>query len=137
MEGTSLKGSCLCGEVAYEIKPPFLFFQYCHCSRCRKSSGTAHAANIFIKLDQFRWTNGESLVKRYELPSAEYFCTGFCTACGSSMPWLSRTGKYYLVPAGTLDDDPGSAPSRSVYWGSRAPWYKEVSELPKFAEGPE
>ncbi len=136
MSEVSLKGSCLCGGVSYEVQLPFLFFHYCHCSRCRKSTGTAHGANIFIKRDQFKWTKGEELVKRYELPSAEYFCTGFCTVCGSAMPWITRAGKHYLVPAGTLDDDPGSQPTRSVYWESRAPWYAQVSELPRFDEGP-
>jgi hypothetical protein len=124
----------LCGEVAYEIHPPFLFFQYCHCSRCRKSSGSAHGASLFLKRDQFGWTRGEAVVKRYELPGAQYFCTGFCPICGASMPWVSRNGKYVLVPAGTLDDDPGVQPQRSIFWESRAPWYVEVGTLPTFAQ---
>jgi hypothetical protein len=134
MEESAVKGSCLCGEVAYEIVPPFLFFQYCHCSRCRKSSGSLHGANLFMKRDQFRWTRGEAVVKRYELPGAQYFCTGFCPICGSPMPWVSRNGKYVLVPAGTLDDDPGVTPQRSIFWESRAPWYVEVGSLPTFAD---
>ena len=134
MAESPIKGSCLCGEVAYEIRPPFLFFAYCHCSRCRKSSGSAHGANIFMKIDQFKWTKGEDVVKRFELPDAKYFCTGFCPTCGSSMPWASRNGKYILVPAGTLDDNPGMEPQRSIFWASRAKWYKHVSELPTFAE---
>ena len=43
-----MKGSCLCGGVVYEIDPPFKIFQYCHCSRCRKFTGSAHAANLFV-----------------------------------------------------------------------------------------
>lgn len=130
-------GSCLCGEVSFEVEHPFLFFQYCHCSRCRKSSGAAHGANILVKRGQFQWVTGEESVRRYELPTAEYFCTGFCTNCGSAMPWLSRTGKYFLVPAGTLDEDPGVRPERNIYWSSRAPWSVDISGLPTFDEGPE
>ena len=136
MEPSSFKGSCLCGEVTFEIRPPFLFFSYCHCSRCRKTSGSAHAANIFIKEAQLAWLQGESFVKRFELPDAAYYCSGFCTECGSRLPWRTRNGKYYLVPAGALDDDPGCTPTRNIYWGSRAPWYEEVSTLPLFDEEP-
>jgi len=99
-------------------------------------TGSAHAANIFLKADGFRWTKGEGLVGRYELPEAEHYCTGFCTVCGSTLPWVSRNGKYVLVPAGTLDDDPGVRPTRNVFWGSRAPWYANVGSLPTFEEGP-
>ena len=135
MDDQVFRGSCLCGGIEYEISPPFLFFQYCHCSRCRKTSGSAHMANIFVKGSRFSWTKGEATVKRFELPEAEHFCTGFCPECGSSMPWVSRNGKYYLVPAGALDDDPVCRPERNIYWGSRAPWYVPVGDLPTFEAG--
>ena len=61
------KGSCVCGAVEYDITQPYRFFQYCHCSRCRKRSGSAHAANIAVLVDQFAWVCGEEHVKRYEL----------------------------------------------------------------------
>lgn len=53
------------------------------------------------------------------------------------MPWISKTGRYYLVPAGALDDDPEGRPQRNIYWDSRADWYSGVSSLPTFAEGPD
>lgn len=137
MNDQVFKGSCLCGAIEYEIRPPYLFFHYCHCSRCRKSSGAAHSANILLKRSQFAWARGEELVKRFELPSAAYYCTGFCAVCGSSIPWESRNGKYMLVPAGTLDDDPGQRPQHNIYWESRAPWYGSANDLPTFAEGAE
>jgi hypothetical protein len=86
-------------------------------------------ANIFVPVDQFAWERGESKVKRYELPSAKYWSTAFCTDCGSAMPWLTRNGKVVVVGAGALDDDPGVTPTRSVHFGSRAPWYVHVSDL--------
>ncbi len=135
MEDIRYKGSCLCRAVAYEIRPPFLFFHYCHCSRCRKNTGSAHSANIFLKVDQFQWTRGEDLVRRYVLPEAEHLCTGFCATCGSSLPWLSRNGRYVLVPAGGLDDAPAERPERNIYWKYHAPWYEDVSSLPKIDEG--
>ena len=130
MSTDKVTGSCLCGQVSFEIQKPFFFFQYCHCSRCRKSTGSPHGANIFLKLENFKWLQGESLVKRFELPSARFFCTGFCSHCGSSLPWVTRNGKYMLVPAGALDEDPGEKPTRNIHWASRAPWYDAVENLP-------
>ena len=65
------KGSCLCKRVAYEVDLPFERFMYCHCSRCRKATGAAHAANGFVKPEAFRWTKGESEVQRYDIPEAK------------------------------------------------------------------
>jgi len=125
----SVEGSCVCGAVAFCIKGPFRGFQYCHCSRCRKKTGSSHVANIFVPVDQFSWERGEDKVKRFELPSAKYWSTAFCTDCGSAMPWLTRNGKVMVVGAGALDDDPGVKPRFSVHYDSRAPWYVHVSDL--------
>jgi hypothetical protein len=136
MEKTAIRGSCLCGAVAFEIRTPFVFFHYCHCSRCRKRSGSVHSANILVKAEQFAWTRGEAEARRYELPTAAYFSTGFCGVCGSALPWRTRNGKGFLVPAGALDDDPGIKPTRNIFWDSRAPWYAPASDLPMFSEEP-
>jgi hypothetical protein len=119
----------VCGAIGFEIREPFRGFQYCHCSRCRKKSGSALVANLFVPVDQLSWTRGEELVRRFELPNAKYWSTCFCSECGSAMPWLSRTGKAYIVPAGALDDDPGIRPLFSIHYGSRAPWYVHPSEI--------
>ncbi len=122
----------MCGAVHFSVTEPFKAFQYCHCSRCRKASGSAHVANIFVPVDQFRWTEGESHVRRFELPSAKYWCSSFCDACGSSMPWINRSGTSVIVPAGALDDAPAERPRRNVYFASRGAWYVHASELDTF-----
>ena len=129
-------GSCLCGEVKYEVSGNIGIFQYCHCSRCRKITGSAHAANLFVLTADFLWLKGESLVRRYEPPNTKYFATCFCEQCGSTLPWLSKSGKVFIVPAGTLDDDPQIKPSQNIFCGSRPDWYVPASELPENEEMP-
>lgn len=131
-----MKGSCLCGQVLYEIDLPFKIFQYCHCSRCRKFTGSAHSANLFVPPAQFRWISGEDRVGRFEHPDAKYFATCFCKNCGSSLPWAVQGGKNIVIPAGTLDDDPGIRPKQNVFWGSKACWFKETNELAKYDQLP-
>jgi hypothetical protein len=135
MSDPTVRGSCLCGGVIFEMSPPYLFFNQCHCSRCRKSTGSAFGANILVKARQFRWLQGKELVGWWELPEAQYFCTGWCTTCGSTLPWKSRNGKGFLVPAGSLDDDPGAIPNSNTFWASRAPWAVDTAGLPTFDEG--
>src|SRR5579862_3643220 len=107
----SVYGSCLCGAVRYEVDLPFDRFLYCHCSRCRKKTGTAHAANAIVKPEAFRWLAGEELLVRYDLSTARSFATSFCRQCGSPMPHLTRSRTRVIVPAGSLDDDPGVKPT--------------------------
>ncbi len=130
------KGSCLCGEVRYQVTGNLGLFQYCHCSRCRKLSGSVHSANLLVAPNQFSWLAGESSVGRYELEDTKHFATSFCKKCGSTMPWLTQSGKAVVVGAGTLDEHPGIEPRTNNYFASRASWYVSAEDLPKFDELP-
>ena len=132
----NVNGSCFCGEVSYEISGNMGVFQYCHCSRCQKVTGSAHASNVFVAPDDFKWLGGEDHVCRYDPPETKYFATSFCKQCGSSLPWLSKSGKVVIVPAGSLDGDPGIRPSKNIFCGSRSSWYTAASSLPEHEEGP-
>ncbi len=136
MDNNKVTGSCLCGEITYQYVGPTKVFQYCHCTRCQKFTGSAHASNIIIDPEQFKWLKGEDSVGRFELPDAKYFATSFCKKCGSSLPWLTKNGKALIVPAGTLDDDPEVKPLHNIYFSDRAPWYETVDSLAKYNELP-
>ncbi len=136
MKNTKITGSCLCGEVSFQFKGSIKVFQYCHCSRCQKSTGSAHASNIIIEPSQFKWLNGEYSVGRFELPDAKHFATSFCTKCGSSLPWLTQSGKAIVIPAGSLDDDPMVSPTHSIFYTDRAPWYKRIDDLKQYEQLP-
>lgn len=129
-------GKCLCGKVTYELTGNLGIFQYCYCSRCRKFTGSSNSANLMVSPDQFNWLSGEEYVGRFEPEDTKYLATSFCKICGSSLPWLAKSNKVVVVPTGTLDDDPGIRPTQNIYWGSRACWYQEVSDLPKYDELP-
>jgi hypothetical protein len=131
-----VEGSCLCGQVRYRLSGYMGIFQYCHCSRCRKVSGSAHSASLFVRPEDFQWLSGETLLSRYELADARHFASVFCSGCGSSMPWRTQSGKAVVVTAGTLDDLPPLLPTQSIYWASRAPWYIEIDRLPRHEQMP-
>ena len=48
-----VRGSCLCGDVAFELRGKPLRMTNCHCSRCRRGRSAAHATNLVYPLDAF------------------------------------------------------------------------------------
>ena len=63
---TKINGSCLCGAVEYEIDNSFKQPYLCHCSQCRKISGSLHASNLLAESGNLRWLKGENKVKRFD-----------------------------------------------------------------------
>lgn len=136
MSKSEANGTCLCRKVSYSISGNLGIFQYCHCSRCRKFTGSAFASNLLVAPEQFRWISGEEYVGRFVLEEARHFATSFCKSCGSSLPWMSQSGKAVIVPAGTLDTDPGIRPVQNIFCASRAVWYTQPDRLPRYEELP-
>ena len=128
----TIGGSCLCDAVRFEIDGAPLVMVNCHCSRCRRGRSAAHASNLFVAIDQFRWTRGEQHVKVFDLPDAERFGTNFCGICGSDVPRHSPKIGRVNIPGGCLDSDPGIRPGYHIFVGSKAPWYEITDALPQF-----
>ena len=61
-----IRGGCLCGGVRFEIARAVGPFELCHCSRCRKASGSAFMPWLGVRRDDFRLLQGEELIQRYE-----------------------------------------------------------------------
>jgi hypothetical protein len=133
---SAIRGSCLCGDVAWEASGPLDMMSHCHCSRCRKARAAAHASNLFTANDGVHFTRGEDLLVSYKLPEAKFFTQTFCRKCGSPMPRVNPARPFAVVPMGALDDDPGVRPQRHIFAASKAPWYDIPDGLPQDAEFP-
>lgn len=119
-----MRGSCLCGAVQFEVTAAFEKFYWCHCSRCRKETGSAHASNLFTAPQAVRWLRGRETLKRFDLATAKSFSRAFCSECGAPMPYVNRAGTHLVVPAGALDAEPPLRPQDQLHWASRAGWYE-------------
>ena len=108
---------------------------HCHCSKCRKFSGSAFLTFARVDRTQFRWSHGEGLASSYESSQGSYRC--FCSNCGSPLPVVRADLMNVLIPAGTIDDDPGCRPSLHIFSASKASWYEITDGLPQCAEWPE
>ncbi|KAF5056342.1 GFA family protein [Anaerotignum sp.] len=129
------KGSCLCGEVTFEIEGEFDNFFLCHCERCRKDTGSAHAANLFSSTAELRWLSGEDKAKTFNFRS-EGHIKSFCINCGSALPNFQFDGQLLVVPAGCIDSDINIKPQGHIYYANRASWDHDLEKVPKFEELP-
>lgn len=130
------KGSCLCGAVTFEIEGDFDRFFLCHCSRCRKDTGSAHAANLFSSSAKLKWLSGEDRVKNFQLPETRH-SKSFCVECGSALPRIKEDGKLLVVPAGCLDSDFSIKPYAHIFTGSKANWDNDLEKIRQFNQLPE
>ncbi len=129
------KGSCLCGEITFEIIGEFENFFLCHCERCRKDTGSAHAANLFSSTAKLIWLSGKDKAKIFDFKS-EGHIKSFCTNCGSALPNMQMDGGLLVVPAGSLDSDVPIKPQGHIYWRNKANWDDALEKIVKFNQLP-
>jgi len=131
----AIRGSCLCGAIAFEMTGAPMLAVHCHCSRCRKVRGTAHATNVATSLDGVRFVRGEDRLVTYRHADAKFFGHTFCRVCGSSMPRRDEARGWTVVPMGSFDDDPGFKPTAHIHVDSKAPWEDIADDLPRHGAG--
>jgi hypothetical protein len=135
MAQSTLKGSCLCGAVKYEVSGEPKRFFHCHCTRCRKASGTGHASNLFIQPGVLKWLQGEEQLRAFKVPEAKRFTNHFCATCGARLPRQAKDSDSVMIPAGSLDDAAPIGPQARIFSDSRASWSCS-DDLPVFPEAP-
>jgi len=130
-----IRGSCLCGGFRFEIARVSGPFELCHCSRCRKASGSAFVPWLGVLREDLRFLQGEELIRRYEAPlraKPPPYRASFCARCGSPVPDPGVEGPLIEVHAGVLDDDPGLRPERHILVEAKASWFAISDALPRF-----
>ncbi len=128
-----IRSSCLCGDVTWEIDGELEWMSHCHCSRCRKSHGSAFATYVAGPAAGFRLQGAEN-VARYE--SSPGFHRSFCKRCGAKVPGDAADGRVFMA-AGNFLDDPKQQPLAHIFVASKAPWYEIADDIPRFDAFPE
>ena len=129
-----MKGSCLCKAVSFEIDGTVHNARYCHCSNCRKFSGTAYAAWGLVPTAQFAVTPTDSGVTKFDSGGG---LRVFCSTCGSPL-WYEPAGlpQYRGIPLGAIDDRDVPTPQMHLWTQSKAPWVSVTDDLPQHATHP-
>ncbi len=125
------QGSCLCGSVKFEIADAIDSIIHCHCSLCRKSSGTAFATNGFVRTADFTVTEGQSELSAFESrPGRERY---FCSKCGSPIYSSNiQDPDRIRIRLGVVDSDVVERPISHNFVSSKADWEDLDAELPRY-----
>ena len=125
----TLKGSCFCRAVQYSVPDAFLYAMNCHCSNCRRTTGSAFKPFAGIEREKLTVTQGQEDLLIYGSGHAH---DAHCRRCGSLLYSVVRDGAFVHVAMGTLVDAPGIRPSRHIFVGSKAPWFTITDGLPQY-----
>jgi hypothetical protein len=127
--GRSLAGKCLCGAVHYAVADEFAYAANCHCSNCRRTTGSAFKPFAGIGRDRLGISTGEDNLMIFGDETAN---NTHCRLCGSLLYSVVREGAYVHVAMGTLVDDPSIRPTAHIFVGSKAPWFTITDDLPQY-----
>lgn len=124
-------GSCLCGQIKVEVKGPVSAIIHCHCSKCRKTSGTAYATNGFVLRSDFAITAGAEHLSFYEATPGKkrYFCRTCASPVFSSN---SRVPDKVRLRLGILDSEIVERPVSHNFVSSKACWDDLDAKLPRY-----
>ena len=134
MSDRSLTGHCLCGAVAYTVPDAFEYALICHCSQCRRATGSAFKPFGGIRRDKLQVVRGADRLVRFGEGEDHDL---HCGTCGSLLYSVVRDGAYAHVTYGTLDGTPGLRPAAHIFVGSKADWDEINDTLPQFDAFPE
>ena len=128
-----LKSQCACRAVTYRVDDAFEYAMICHCSNCRRVTGSAFKPMGGIRLERLEVESGADLLaERGDTYGHDVFCKG----CGSLVWSVVRGGAWVHVTYGTLVDPPSLAPQCHIFVGSKAPWDQITDALPQHAASP-
>jgi len=113
-------GKCLCEKVQFKVSGELPNLYQCHCSLCRKTTGTAANTATFIQQDLFEWLEGKPHIRSYVKESG--FRSDFCATCGSPVPNLLRDTGMYFLPVGLLEETQCASVVQHLYTKSKASW---------------
>ncbi len=128
-----LSGRCLCGAVEYSVPDDFKYAGYCHCSDCRRFSGSALSAFGGIAAERLVLRKGQDDLARYV--KSEQTTLVFCRHCGSSLFAEKPLRGMVHLRLGSLNETPSLAPQFHSFVGSKAPWYSIGDGLPQYEAG--
>jgi hypothetical protein len=129
--GRLLTGRCMCGAVRYRVADEFLYALNCHCSNCRRATGSAFKPFAGIERSKLRLTQGDTNLLIFGGPNAY---DAHCKTCGSLLHSVVRDGAFVHVTLGTLVDTPTIRPTAHIFVGSKAPWFTITDLLPQHEE---
>ena len=124
-----LAGACFCRAVRYVVADEFVYAAYCHCSNCRRTTGSAFKPFAGIARERLSVTTGADTLLIFGEADGH---DAHCRLCGSLLYSVVRDGAFVHVAMGSLLDAPAIRPTAHIFVGSKAPWHSITDDLPRY-----
>ena len=125
------KGRCLCGSIQFELHGGITDPIYCHCSLCRKASGSAFATNGYVNKSDLKLNDAKGTLTYYE--SSEGKRKYFCSTCGVPIYSLNSAKPDKLrIRLGVIDSDIVERPISHNFISSKGNWEELDIDLPRY-----
>jgi hypothetical protein len=107
----------------------------CHCSLCRKTTGSVANAALIVPSKNFQWVSGQDFITSYIKDTG--YRSDFCSKCGSPLPNPLMNETEYWIPVGLLEGNASLQIAAHLYVGSKASWDVIGSNGVQFQEAPD
>ncbi|MDQ3286188.1 MAG: GFA family protein [Actinomycetota bacterium] len=129
-----MKGSCLCGAVAYKVDRLDTPILHCHCATYRKAHAVPIAPTAGVCRRRFRWLEGEEKLSFYEtLPGKRRY---FCSVCGSHLVSSRASQDYVVLSVTTLKQSPHAVAQAYIWTSHGVPWLEYGESGPSYPSLP-
>ena len=117
------KGGCNCGSVRFELEDHPLFISACHCSTCRRRTGSDYGLSVVTDGSNVKEYSGETKTHIRTGDSGNEVHYEFCPNCGTTVRWhiMLIPGRQAFA-AGAFDDMNWMAIHGQMYTKESAPW---------------
>ena len=128
-------GSCLCGNIRYEIDGEPSITGICHCKNCQRQAGSAFSTLAAVPREAFRFIQGEpKLYADADTKSGNTVERWFCNNCGSPIySGVDSSPDNWFLKTGTLDDTSTWEPRFQAWCDSKQNWVTLEDGVPAHA----
>lgn len=131
-----VEGGCLCGAVRYACEGEIGPAGYCHCTDCRRITGSAVNVSVRVPLKAFQLLSGSPKGFTKRADSGTELTRHFCGDCGAPLYTSSpRHPEAIYVKAGSLDDGSEVAPTSQAWTASAVAWARIPDGIASYEKG--
>jgi len=127
-----VRGSCHCGQIAYEAEVDPEDVSICHCTDCQMLTGSAYRVSVRAPGESFRLLSGQPKSYIKTADSGARRAHSFCPNCGA--PTYARAAENpttYSLRVGCLEQRASLQPRKQIWCRSAVPWSGDLTAIPR------